>query len=146
VGYIQTETMEDGEIILRGKEERIGPVILIGLVIIMFVLGYLDNRDKRKIKNNFEKTLGILNKCEDASSTEGNNTNIEYSFTVNSKVYSRTIHTNTKIKKCRDTPCIGKKYWVIYQKGHPEKSLFNISFEIEGENSTSFPESLDDFY
>jgi len=140
--------MEDGEIILKGKGQRIGLAILIGIVVILFVLYYLDVGNRREITNDFEKTLGILTKYEDASSVEGRNINIEYSFTVDSKVYSRKIRTMTKFKKCQDNPlnCIGKKYWVIYQKNHPENSLVNIEFEIEVENSNSFPDSLSDFF
>src|SRR6201988_230360 len=132
--------MEDGGIKLKGKGATIGLTMLIGIVVILFVLYYLDNRNRRDIMKDFEKTFGILTKYEDASSIEGSNVIIEYSFTVNSKVYSRRTHTMHKFKKCQDNPlnCIGKKYWVIYQRNHPENSLVDIEIEIEGENSNSF--------
>jgi hypothetical protein len=53
----------------------------------------------------------------------------------------------TKYQMCQDNPskCIGKRYWVIYQRDNPDKSLISLKFELKGD-STLFPSSLDDFF
>ena len=140
-------TMEDKEIILKGKGQRIGLAILIGIAVVIFVLAFLDARQTRDIKTNFERTLGTLTTYEDILSVENSGTYIEYSFNVKSKLYSRKVNTNVKFKKCQDSPmnCVGSKYWVIYEKGHPENSLIDLEFELKGD-TTLFPPSLDSFF
>ena len=139
--------MEDNEIILKGKGQRIGWVILIGIVVVIFILGFLEARRSRDIKTNFEKTLGTLTTYKDISSVENSGTYIEYSFNVKSQLYSRKVNTNVRFKKRKDNPpnCVGRKYWVIYEKGHPENSLIDLEFELKGD-TTLFPSSLDSFF
>ena|SRR5688500_15592021 len=138
--------MEDKEIILKGRGQTIGLVIMIGATVFLFTMFFLDSRNRREIKRNFEKTPGILINYKDVSSVEGSRIMIEYTFRVDSKTYSRKISTKKKFKKCHANPlkCLEKKHWVIYQKGNPENSLINIEYEL-GEDSISFPHSLDDF-
>lgn len=117
----------------------------------IFVLYQFFYRSQSKIdvKQDFNKTEGWIVKYFNGDSSDaGNGRTITYAYKVGSRIYSRYVFTIERFNECEDTigkECAEKRFWVIYSKKNPNKSLINLHLEIQGLKSPDFPTSIEDF-
>jgi hypothetical protein len=140
----------DSGIVLKGKYIW----VFFGAMAIFFYLAW--NKDKKyrdEVIRDYSFTQGQIIHYTDnlGKSVEGRDIFVEYSYQVDSKVFSRKVRTQ-EIDGCADSSdsilpkCSEKRFWVIYSNNDHDKSLINLRFELQKEDSSQFPKSLDNFY
>jgi hypothetical protein len=78
----------------------------------------------------------------------GPNRYLTYEYEVNSKSYKREINEpKRKYDECFKDPtlCENKRFIVIYSTKSPEKSLIDLTREIQGTKNPELPKSLKNF-
>jgi hypothetical protein len=121
------------------------------LVLLLVLLKfYIDNRDlnyRNSIVNGkFDKTVGYF----DFVSTGGdaNFRSLGFFYFVNKEKYERQVKIDRHaFSDCfRDElRCKNYKFWVIYSKGNPDKSLIDLSRIFTNADTVKFPTTLSNF-
>jgi hypothetical protein len=73
---------------------------------------------------------------------------LTYSYFVDGKLFKREIYGPNKIYyECLDeiSLCDKKRFFVIYSKKHPERSLIDLTVEIQDIDNRKFPNNLSKF-
>lgn len=72
---------------------------------------------------------------------------LEYKYNVDDIEYLRKINPVTHFDQCENNLnlCEDKLFWVIYDPDAPEKSLIDLTVEIQDIENPPFPETLDNF-
>jgi hypothetical protein len=121
---------------------------LIYLVIFIFAGFKIANyfSDKSYVTRDFLITEGKL--LEYSEFGIGPNRYLTYSYIVNGKTFKREINGPIKnYDECAEniSLCEKKRFFVIYSKKRPEKSLIDVTFEIQGIKDPLFPNDLSNF-
>jgi len=107
------------------------------------VYNYNEKEDRVLIKNNYSITKGRFvdyDKVGDTSTPY-----ITYSYEVEGKLYKRQVYGDRKYEYCYRNDCSNLLFWVIYSPANPEKSLIDLTTEIQGLENPPFPETLENF-
>lgn len=119
------------------------------LLVLIISLNIYQSETARGIKEEYDITQGKMIKYVDSErSVEGKKRVITYSYNVGPKTHFRKIPTDIKFPECSgglDHECARKRFWVIYSKKDPGKSLINLKIELQEKRKPKFPETLDDF-
>jgi hypothetical protein len=102
--------------------------------------------DKYYVKHNYQITIGKIIEYEEFGI--GPNRYLTYSYIVNGSEIRREIDSPRVIfKECLEPgkKCDEKRFFVIYSRKHPERSLIDLTFEIQGIVNPNFPSSLLNF-
>ncbi|MBT1710544.1 hypothetical protein KK062_20030 [Fulvivirgaceae bacterium PWU5] len=122
-------------------------IVIIGLLILLGFFWIRAIYREKKVALDYLKTTGrIVGYYNSDPSVEGRGRSITYEYTVDTKVYSRGLHTSMAIPVCEDVdsaPCKGLRFVVIYERGNPGNSLIN--FNVEGRDSLNYNINTDDF-
>jgi hypothetical protein len=133
----------------NGVNNLIGLGILGGIMILIILWNVYIKNDEKEIKGNYGITEGWIRYYDDGEkSVERRARSIEYSYQVNSKVYSRRINTDLKFRECNDGvigKCASKRFWVIYSKKAPNRSLIDLNIEIQKSEELEFPKQINGF-
>jgi hypothetical protein len=124
--------------------------ILVYLLILLFFvfLIFLKNRKEQNIKSDYKFSIGKIIKYSDDTGSDASGRNITYLYNVGKKTYRRTIKSGFFIDDCiyiKNAECQKKRYWVIYSKTHPEKSLIDLNVEIHDLKNLKLPTDLSHF-
>ena len=130
--------------------------VLVGAVCITVVFLVIQgtrskNKYIREVKNDYAVTKGwILDYEETLNSDLGSRTSITYTYEVGGKRYLRNIDAAKRFSECYNGETIGnacerKRFWVIYSKEDPSKSLINLQIDIQNTANPVFPETVDEF-
>jgi hypothetical protein len=99
--------------------------------------------DKLYIKNDFLITKGKIVKCDEFG--VGPNKYLTYSYIVEGKEFKREINgPNVTFDDCKEqnSKCEHKRFFVIYSPKHPERSLIDLTLEIQEVEDPKFPSTL----
>jgi hypothetical protein len=102
--------------------------------------------DKYYVKHDYQITIGKIIEYEEFGI--GPNRYLTYSYIVNGSEIRREIDSPRVIfKECLEPSkkCDEKRFFVIYSRKHPERSLIDLTFEIQGIVNPNFPSSLLNF-
>lgn len=122
-------------------------IILISIAFIVFIIktfGILDNRNQ--VIAEYNKTVGVIKEYNIFG--DGPSIHIKYEYNVSGKTYSRLVNgniTNNNSLSEGIDDYVGKKFLVIYSRKHPEKSLIDLSREIDKIQDIDIPKSLHNF-
>ena len=130
--------------------------VLVGAVCITVVFLVIQgtrskNKYIREVKNDYSVTKGwILDYEETLNSDLGSRTSITYTYELEGKRYTREIYAAKQFSECYNGETIGnacerKRFWVIYSKEDPSKSLINLQIDIQNIANPVFPETTDEF-
>ena len=126
-------------------------IILLNIlfVIIIFLVMKIGEKlrieEKQNILNNYSITIGRI--IDIGRWGDPGSKTIIYSYKVDSIEYKRSIYPMIYYPECETNfnLCKEKRFWVIYYKSDPRKSLINLNHEIQGLANPIFPKSLDHF-
>jgi hypothetical protein len=102
--------------------------------------------DKAIVKNNYKLTIGKIVEYDEIGIEP--KSFLTYSYTANGKLYKREICCPNKVYDgCAENIalCDKKRFVVLYSKSHPEKSLIDLTLEIQEVKNPKFPNSLSKF-
>lgn len=137
--------MEESE--RKIKYARITVYAFFAIIIASIVIYTLNEiRIKKMVLNNYKTTIAYV---EDVGVVGiESNVFLTYSYIVNNVKYERTIQAPYEFEDCcepKTNKCCTAKYWVIYSINKPDKSLINLTIDLQGIKNPIFPESLDYF-
>jgi hypothetical protein len=106
--------------------------------------------DAASIKQGYVKDQAwIVSYSRYGPSDAGSGVTIRYGYSVDSILFTREVSVSTIVfPECEDSltiACAAKRFWVIYSKDDPDKSLINLKIQTQSYRNPPFPESLDDF-
>jgi hypothetical protein len=99
--------------------------------------------DKLYVKNDFLITKGKIVEYDEFG--VGPNRYLTYSYNVDGKEFKRKINgPNASFDECRElnSKCEHKRFFVIYSPKHPERSLIDLTLEIQDFEKPEFPSTL----
>ena len=142
--------MQDLKERIDGEKSGSGGLVYALMFSLFIYLGYLHIQNKqyrRQVKDSPAYTEGALVTYGESSSVEGARyADIEYSYTVEGKRYSRKVDIPLELFRCETlASCAKKRFWVVYSTRDPQKSLINLQLEVR---NTELPEPssiTDDF-
>jgi len=77
---------------------------------------------------------------------DGSSRFVEVSYNVDGKIYYRTTSSDYYFDLCmQNKSCSNKKFWVMYLVKDPEKSLVDISKEIQNVENPQIPINFENF-
>ncbi len=123
-------------------------LIILITIISLFIAGLWSIRNRiieTDIKKNFQSTIGNFSFYYEQA--DGGRSKLNYYYYVNNKKYSRTIQCGNKFSYCKSQllECKSKRFWVIYSTNKPNRSLIDLTHEIQGIENPPFPKTLDNF-
>ncbi|MCG8581568.1 MAG: hypothetical protein MI866_16705 [Bacteroidales bacterium] len=125
------------------KKDIIGVSVFAILILIAVFFAVDEKLVEQQIKMNYSVTKGSFVSYNESGGDR--NAYVRYSITINDSVYFRKVMPKKYFGKCQEKDCTGKRFWVIFLPSAPEKSLIDLTTEIQGEENPPFPSSLDNF-
>lgn len=135
---------------LNFKTENLSAIATIVIVLSGIVLGsYYKKKEINLITRDYKIAKGkIISYNDSRKSVEGTARAVKYSYQVDGQNYFGSLKSYViEIDECVEVTseaCKNKRFWVIYSRLNPAKSLINLEIEIDSEHS-EFPRSLTDF-
>lgn len=116
------------------------------IITVLIVLNVRDEKEREYVLKSYDKTIGEIKEVNSIGVER--KTFLTYTYTVGYRKYERTVKVSSELQGCCDlqtNPCCLARYWVIYSKDKPEKSLINLSMDLQSESNPTFPKSLEYF-
>lgn len=124
--------MED-KIIQWLKNNFVSALIVLSVFLIIAYKTFEKTMDRIEVRKEYNVTTGKIidyNVLQDGPSIH-----LTYEYTVNGRTFTRLINGPKKhFNECEDNieHCSDKRFLVIYSKNYPNKSLINLTKEIQG--------------
>lgn len=124
-------------------------VIYVGLLVCLFFIvrhQIINSKHKGYVKSHYSITTGRIVKYKSVGIYES--IYLTYLYQIDNRIYYREINTDVDFPICiniDNEECKRKLFWVIYSPEHPQKSLINLSVEIQNISNPIFPKSLEHF-
>ena len=125
---------------------KIIAVILSAIIFIVFIVVNTETRfDRKEVVDDHSLTQGWIVRYSEIGTY--NNPSLEYNYSVQGKVYSRTIAPRFDFSYCQKNinDCKKKRYYVIYSNSDHSKSLIDLKHDFEIFDKLKFASKLDDF-
>ena len=122
---------------------------LIGLALYLLYNAFSEKWEAKEIKENHLITQGWITSYRNTRFTDLlSKRKITYAYQVDEELFSRQVGSQLSFPECKPlgAACTNKRFWVIYAKDHPDRSLINLTVDIQKQSDPTFPEALDDFH
>lgn len=122
-------------------------IVIIFLLIIIAGYWLYNNNDKRIVLKDYKYTIGKM--VEYYRVGEEGVSYLQYEYAIKNTIYYRKIcpTRNGEYDYCANNfeQCKDKKFWVIYSRKNPSKSLIDLTNEIQGVENPEKPKTVDNF-
>ncbi len=132
------------------KKTNIGKVIfysIVGIGILSIILVNVQELNKNKyVRKDYKITKGFVKSVNDIGVES--KSFLSYYYFVESRRYERTIRVSREFENCCDdknNKCCTSIFWVIYSTKKHDRSLINISLDLQDIENPEFPESIANF-
>jgi hypothetical protein len=126
--------------------------VAVSLLLAAFIIGFgyfQKSSNREAVEKGFDKTQGWIEEYHDRRNSDAGGIAITYGYKVGDHLFRREITGSAALSDC-DGPmndvCSHKRFWVIYSKEDPRKSLINLEMEIQDVSHPQFPETIEDFF
>jgi len=131
----------------KNKIYKIVKAILIICVILYIIWKFYEyDNDKKTVLKNFEITTGRI--VSYSIKGEYHNRTLTYIYKADNENYTRTMTPNVEFDSCYAEnvfKCTNLKFIVIYSKNFPEKSLIDLSRQVQDMGILILPKTIKNF-